>query len=106
MCGKGQEVFYLSATLLDPNSGLSSSNVRKIIQDKYGFLWFATQEGLSRFDGKKFINYDNSQKSARKILSSDVTDISLDESGNYLWVLNAYAGLTKIDLRLLDVVDK
>lgn len=31
--------------------GLSSNSVRAIMQDKYGFLWIGTEEGLNRYDG-------------------------------------------------------
>ena len=31
--------------------GLSSNSVRALMQDKYGFLWIGTDEGLNRYDG-------------------------------------------------------
>ena len=37
--------------------GLSNNSVVNITQDKDGFLWFATEEGLNKFDGNRFINY-------------------------------------------------
>ncbi|HYM06716.1 MAG TPA: two-component regulator propeller domain-containing protein [Terriglobales bacterium] len=37
--------------------GLARNRVRRIIRDSSGFLWFATSEGISRFDGYKFTNY-------------------------------------------------
>ncbi|MCK9424046.1 MAG: hypothetical protein M0Q38_15785, partial [Bacteroidales bacterium] len=37
--------------------GLASSTVYQIIQDKAGFIWFATINGLSRFDGKRFVTF-------------------------------------------------
>src|SRR5689334_11850804 len=33
--------------------GLPNSNVRAIVQDKLGFVWFGTQDGLTRYDGIK-----------------------------------------------------
>ena len=36
--------------------GLSNNSVVNITQDKDGFLWFATEEGLNKFDGNRFIN--------------------------------------------------
>lgn len=37
--------------------GLASSTVYQIIQDRDGFIWFATANGLSKFDGKQFTTY-------------------------------------------------
>lgn len=40
------------------NEGLPSSEVYHIIQDSKGYIWIATNMGVSRFDGKNFKNYD------------------------------------------------
>jgi len=37
--------------------GLASSTVFNIIQDRNGFIWFATLNGISRFDGKQFATF-------------------------------------------------
>ena len=37
--------------------GLPNNVVNKIVRDSRGFLWFCTNEGLSRFDGYTFTNY-------------------------------------------------
>ena len=39
------------------SDGLASSTVYKIIQDKDGFIWFATANGMSKFDGKHFTTF-------------------------------------------------
>ncbi len=39
------------------SDGLASSTVFEIIQDKDGFVWFATLNGMSRFDGKRFTTF-------------------------------------------------
>ncbi len=40
------------------SEGLPSSTVFDMLQDKEGFIWFGTLNGLSRFDGKHFINFN------------------------------------------------
>ena len=37
--------------------GLVQNSVNRIVRDSRGFLWFCTDEGLSRFDGYTFTNY-------------------------------------------------
>ena len=39
--------------------GLSNNYVLSITQDKQGFLWFATEEGLNKFDGTRFISINH-----------------------------------------------
>src|SRR5262249_35825330 len=39
------------------SDGLAHNGVRCVHQDAKGYIWFGTQEGLSRFDGYRFINY-------------------------------------------------
>ena len=44
--------------------GLGSSFVNSLMRDSRGFLWFATRDGLSRFDGSRFITYQVGTKDA------------------------------------------
>ncbi|MFN8250537.1 MAG: histidine kinase [Ferruginibacter sp.] len=41
----------------DPKDGLGGSTVYNMCQDKNGFIWFATENGLSRYDGTRFKNF-------------------------------------------------
>ena len=54
--------FYLTAQQLifktyTVEDGLVANPVRRIFQDSRGFIWIATWEGLSKYDGTKFTNY-------------------------------------------------
>lgn len=60
--------------------GLARNTVNSIRQDSRGFMWFATEEGLSRFDGYRFINYGLEIGLPRAYLS----DIIETRSGDYL----------------------
>lgn len=51
---EGQDTYFNHYTEF---SGLPGSIVYKSIQDHKGFLWFATNKGISRFDGEEFINF-------------------------------------------------
>ncbi|MBL0048903.1 MAG: SpoIIE family protein phosphatase [Bacteroidetes bacterium] len=72
-------------------NGLANSIVQKIIQDHWGYYWFATQNGLSRFDGKNFKNFHKSDG----LPSSDITSLLEDNAGK-LWVATA-EGLAVFD---------
>lgn len=65
--------------------GLSQQNVRDIHQDSEGFMWFATQEGLNRFDGYQFKVYSNSLNNPDSIGSSFVNSIA-ESSDGLLWI--------------------
>src|SRR5690242_6424773 len=100
-----QKPAFLPIKKLETKDGLSSPNVRKILQDKFGFMWFATQDGLSRYDGIRFVNFSGNNKTERlSLLSSDIFDIITDKDGNYLWVLSAYGGLNKIEISTASVI--
>jgi signal transduction histidine kinase/ligand-binding sensor domain-containing protein len=51
---------------LSVDNGLSQSDVRCIVQDKFGFLWIGTRDGLNRFDGSSFeqFHFDNEDTAA------------------------------------------
>lgn len=54
---KAQELSYAR---YDARDGLAGSVVYQCVQDKEGFLWFATETGVSRFDGIHFVNFTTS----------------------------------------------
>src|SRR5262245_19714362 len=59
--------------------GLAGNSTNKIVRDSRGFLWFCTEEGLSRFDGYSFINYGTEQG----LPQSSVNDVVETRSGEY-----------------------
>ncbi|WP_460561986.1 sensor histidine kinase [Ferruginibacter profundus] len=62
--------------------GLPSNALYRSIIDAKGFLWIATEIGLSRFDGKKFRNYSTTDG----LTDNEITDLFTDSSG-VLWVI-------------------
>ncbi|MBP1612866.1 MAG: tmoS 12 [Bacteroidetes bacterium] len=64
---------------------LSSNLFNKIVQDSYGFIWIATDYGLNKFDGFKFVQYLNNRKDHTSLLSNNIKTLTLDKKGN-LWV--------------------
>jgi len=66
-------------------AGLSQSRVTQIVQDGQGFLWFATQHGLDRYDGYEFKVFKNEPGQAGSLCGVFVTALLKDRAGN-LWV--------------------
>ena len=67
------------------NEGLSQGSVRDILEDKQGFLWFATADGLNRYDGYDFHTYNHHGEDSTSISNGDVLKIFKD-AHNDLWL--------------------
>jgi signal transduction histidine kinase/ligand-binding sensor domain-containing protein len=79
------------------HEGLSQSTVNYILQDRKGFLWFATNDGLNKYDGYSFKIYRNNDKGRPSLSSNDITFLLEDNKG-YLWVVNgSRTGLDRFD---------
>ncbi|MFN3235822.1 MAG: two-component regulator propeller domain-containing protein, partial [Pseudomonadales bacterium] len=65
--------------------GLSHTAITAITQDKYGFMWIGTQEGLNRFDGYKFENFYHRDDVEGAISNNSINVIEEGADGN-LWV--------------------
>jgi ligand-binding sensor domain-containing protein len=64
----------LKFTHLTTDDGLSQNNIFAIVQDRQGFMWFATRDGLNRYDGNTFVVYKhNPDDSNREFLSGSLT---------------------------------
>lgn len=68
----------------DINNGLSNNSVVSILQDREGFLWFGTYDGLNRFDGYNFKVYRNTIGDSTSLVSNTVYSIA-EDGYNYLW---------------------
>ena len=82
----------LQATLshYSTDDGLPSNAVADIKQDSYGYLWIATWNGLSRFDGFTFHNYNTGFDSGIPFMHNRILDMTLDKAQN-VW-LRMYDG--------------
>src|SRR5215475_7754714 len=81
----------LSVRRYDVSDGLAHSYVAAIHQDRKGYLWFGTREGLSRFDGYRFTNYGERDGLGHVI----VNDIAEDRQGR-LWVGTNGGGVARM----------
>lgn len=83
---------------LSKEQGLSQRTVYSITQDKEGFIWLATQDGLNKYDGYEFSYYRNEIDNPNSLLHNLVRIVFVD-STNTLWV-GTQAGLSKYDPKL------
>jgi PAS domain S-box-containing protein len=80
--GQGQEFKIEQIT---PKQGLSQSTVNCIVQDKYGFMWFGTQDGLNKYDGYDFTVFKPQIHDTGSI-SNNVVRIIYEDGYGYLWI--------------------
>jgi len=72
--------------------GLSQSIVEDIVQDHQGFLWFATEDGLNRFDGYTFRTWHHDPDDLNSLSYSHVQSLLVDADST-LWIGTFDAGL-------------
>ncbi len=92
-----QPVLYFKR--LSQANGLSNNKVNCILQDKRGFTWIGTDDGLNRYDGNNFIVYKNMPGQSSSISGNSITDLHEDKEG-VLWIATADGGITRYDHRL------
>lgn len=87
-----------SVKQLGIEKGLSNNYVVSIAQDKQGFLWFATEEGLNKFDGTRFITYLKNEDLTRQGITGNELNCLLDDpQDSILWIGTQRAGLNVYD---------
>lgn len=67
------------------NDGLSQNTIYSIFQDRTGFVWIGTEDGLNRFDGYEFKIYRHLHYGKNDIRSNQVNSIYENDEGN-LWI--------------------
>ncbi|NOG46718.1 MAG: hypothetical protein HND50_15865 [Calditrichaeota bacterium] len=70
---------------LTTKNGLSQNTITTILQDKTGFLWIGTQNGLNRYDGYSFKIYNDLMNTSDKYNSYNITSIAQDANRN-IWI--------------------
>ena len=70
---------------LSVQNGLSQNTVNAILQDKQGFMWFGTKDGLNRYDGLSFRKFKYDDRTRRSIGNNFITALYEDAKGN-IWV--------------------
>ncbi len=65
--------------------GLSNTNVQSIYEDRFGYIWIMTMDGLNRYDGNKIKIYRNDPDEPNS-LSANTTFCAEEDKDGYLWI--------------------
>lgn len=87
---------HLNFTSLSTHDGLLSNSVNAIIKDRYGFMWFATNDGLDKFDGTNFTVYRRRAGDSTSLRSNEILALHEDKTGN-LWIGTSGGALSMYD---------
>lgn len=89
-------LFLSAAATSSQLFSVSNSHINKILQDRYGYIWIASDDGLTRFDGSNAKTFRRSAGSP-SLLNNIVLAVMEDSSGD-LWI-GTYDGIQRFDRR-------
>ena len=90
---RSQELYF---TEVLPPAGKNFYHVTGIVQDRQGYMWFATKNGLFRYDGYQMIQYRNNPLDLNSLGSDHLESICIDANG-IIWIGTFNAGLDRFD---------
>jgi signal transduction histidine kinase/ligand-binding sensor domain-containing protein/DNA-binding response OmpR family regulator len=96
----GKEAFNIQRYNI--NSGLSSDYLRAIMQDREGYIWVATDNGINRFDGYKTTIYKPDFSRDKSFNTVDFTCMTEDAEGN-IWLGTDHSGINVFNKRTEEV---
>lgn len=77
------------------NKPISQARITDILEDERGFMWFATIDGLNRYDGYEIKIFRHVEGDSTSIASSQIVKL-LEDIDGYIWIITA-GGLDKFD---------
>ena len=83
----------------DVTSGLSANSIKGIIQDRNGYIWFATSDGLNSFNGNSFKSYGCSYRpiGEDKITALNILTILQHKDGQRIWAATQSSSILLFD---------
>ncbi len=94
----GADTLEVPFSHLQSVDGLTDDSVFSILQDRQGFLWFGTADGLQRFDGTSFVTYHADPRDPDTLSEGDISELYEDSAGS-LWIGTWGEGLDRLDPR-------
>ncbi|MES2458637.1 MAG: two-component regulator propeller domain-containing protein [Bacteroidota bacterium] len=86
----------ISLTSFNSRHGLSQNSIYSCFKDRFGLMWFATQDGLNKYDGYQVEVYRH-QTGGKSSLPANFITAICDEQRGDLWIGTRIAGLSRFD---------
>lgn len=86
----------ISFSRLSVVDGLAQSTVTDVLQDKQGYIWIATLDGLQRYDGYQFTLYKSDPRNPAALSDNLISVLHEDRQGR-LWIGTLQGGLNRFD---------
>lgn len=86
---KAQKYFFDNYSI---KQGLSEQKVYTLLQDSKDYIWLGTANGVSRFDGRNFVNFTSHDS-----LSSGGVKCIIQDSLGYIWLGHLNGGISRFD---------
>ncbi len=93
--GQQNDLYFRHLTVKD---GLSCSWVKQILQDDKGYMWFATDDGLNRYDGVSIKNYKHTGGERPGLINNNITCL-FEDTKKQLWI-GTNKGLSLYDRKM------
>lgn len=81
---RGEEQSY-DFHYLTTEKGLHQNTIKAIVKDSQGFMWFATRDGLVRYDGNNYMIYRNKSTDQASLVSNSIWQLKKDDDGK-IWI--------------------
>ncbi len=96
LCNLNIDAQEFTVKSLTTQAGLAHNQIRSLTRDSTGFLWLATWDGLSRFDGYSFKNYYHVPDDSTSLSYFSIAQLKVDAFNN-LWLLTDFKSVQKYD---------
>lgn len=73
--------------------GLSNNYINDIVEDKKGYLWFATEEGLNKLEGNHFTSFYKKSGKVLNLTGNELNCLLDDPTEPILWIGTQRSGL-------------
>jgi ligand-binding sensor domain-containing protein len=86
ICTKAQPFPDLQFNHITTTNGLSSNTATAVTEDKAGFIWIGTDNGLNRWDGYRFKQYFHNDQDSNSLILNGVQNLHCDRKGR-IWII-------------------